>query len=201
MPVDAGAWCSLAAVREQLHISASDTTKDAFLTNLINRAYKILERYCSRVMKQATYVEYYDGDGSADLLVNQWPIISVASIYDDLNRVFDSGTLVPAADYVIYKERGLIRINALDLVSQGIFQRGTQNIKLTYDAGYATIPADLEDAGIQMVEHMFNRSATGGFLSGSLGSRSESYDNDQIPQAVRRTLNAYRKRGHVSYSA
>lgn len=189
MSVDAAAWTSVASCKTQLGIT--DTSQDTFLEQLVNRSYKILEIYCGRKMKAADYTEYLDGpdDESRDtLLLDQFPINSVASLYDDLDRAFGSETLVAATDYVIYKERGIVKL----FRNESAFQKGIQNIKITYNAGYATIPGDLEDACIQMVEFMFNRARTSGFDAASLGGKSETYDKDEIPAAVKRTLRHYR---------
>jgi hypothetical protein len=189
MSEDAESWTTVAACKVQLGIT--DTTQDAFLESLVNRSYKILETFLGRKMKEADYVEYYDGpdDESPDtLLLNQWPIIEVESIHDDLERLFGSDSLIAASDMVIYKERGLVKL----FRNQSCFQRGAQNIKVAYTAGYATMPGDLEDAAIQMVEHMYNRSRTNGFDSASLGGKSETYDKAEIPAAVKRTLRNYK---------
>jgi uncharacterized phiE125 gp8 family phage protein len=189
MSVDAAAWTTVANCKLQLGIS--DSTQDAFIESLVNRSYKILETYLGRQIKSQTLTEYYDGpkDNAQDsLLLNVFPIISITSIYDDLDRIWADSSLLDPANYVVYKERGIVKLYR----NEGFFQQGIQNIKVVYTAGYATIPGDIEDAGIQMVEHMFNRARTAGFQSQSLGGKSETYDNDEIPAAVKRVLRNYR---------
>src|SRR5574342_717092 len=110
MSVDAGAWTSLANVREHLHIPASDTNDNTFIEHLINRSYKMLEQYIGRVMKAADYTEYHDGDGTNELILKQWPINSIASIHDDIERDFGSDTLVDAGDYVFEADYGMVRL-------------------------------------------------------------------------------------------
>jgi uncharacterized phiE125 gp8 family phage protein len=185
--LDSAAW--IANLTElKAHLGITDAAQDTFLENLTNRAYKILETYLGRVIKSATYTEYMDGDGTGELILNQFPIISVTSIHDDLDRDFTSTFLIAATDYVIYKERGVIKL----FRNEGAFQKGLQNLKVIYVAGYATVPGDLVDALIQMVEFMYNRSRTGGMQSQSLGGKSETYDQSRIPAEVKRTLNSYR---------
>lgn len=189
MAVDAQAWTTVADCKAQLGIT--DSTQDAFLESLVNRSYKILETWLGRKMKAADYTEYYDGPDDEypdQILLNQFPLNSIASLHDDLDRNFGSDMLVSSTDYVLYKERGIVRL----FRNQACFQKGIQNIKIVYNAGYTTIPGDLADACIQMVEHMFNRARTGGFDTASLGGKSETYDKDEIPAAVKRTLRHYK---------
>lgn len=192
--VDPAAWTSLANVKEVLKIT--DVDRDSLITNIINRSYKILETYLGRVMKSATYTEYYDGDGSETLLLEQYPIISVTSLYDDPERVFGSDTLLDPSNYLIYKERGSIKLYN----DESVFMCGLQNIKVIYVAGYATMPGDLEDACIQMAETIFNRVTTGGFDQATLGQESQQYDKDLIPYNALRTLQGYKKYGYGSRS-
>lgn len=200
MAVDSNAWTSLANVKEHLQIASTDTSKDAFLENLINRSYKVLEKYIGRQIKSRSYTEHYDGDGTDTLLVEQWPIISVTSLHDDIDRKFESDSLIAAADYVIYGDNlGDYKIR---LLGQGSFRFGygpvftdaVQNIKIVYTAGYATIPADIETASIIHVSHMFNKSAAEGHLSMSLGGLAKTYDPKAIPEEVKFMLEPYRKR-------
>lgn len=192
MSLDSANWISN-LTELKTHLGITDSTQDTFLENLANRAYKILETYLGRQIKSQTLTEYYDGPESPDqseLILNQFPIISVTSIHDDLDRGFSSTYLIDSGDYVIYKERGVVKL----FRNEAAFQKGIQNIKIVYVAGYSTIPGDLVDALIQMIEFMFNRARTAGFQSQALGGKSETYDNDQIPAMVKRTLSSYRIR-------
>lgn len=190
----------IADVKQQLGLE-NDSTKDAFLANLILRAQKLLEKYCGRKFDSATYTEFYDGDGTDELLLNQYPIVSVTSLHDDLGRTFDSLTLISTSDYVIYKERGKIKLTSSEPSQSGrVFARGAQNVKVIYVAGYDPVPEDLQDAALQQIEHMFNRAKTGGFTSRSMGGISETYDPEPIPETVKRSLRHYRKYGHSGQS-
>lgn len=50
------------------------TTDDDLLDDLVNRATSAIENYCDRKFTYDTYRERYDGDGTTDLLLNQYPI-------------------------------------------------------------------------------------------------------------------------------
>lgn len=72
--------------------------------------------------------------------------MSITSIHDDPLRVYGASTLIDAAKYVIGDaDAGLILLDGLT------FQQGLRNIKITYEGGFASIPADLEQAAIELV--------------------------------------------------
>lgn len=137
------ALTSLANVKEFLRIT--DTNDDTFLTNLISRVEKEVKEYCQRDFEAADYMEYYDGDGTDTLLVDNYPINSVSELYDDPDREFGTDTLIDSSDYIIYSEEGKIVLDG------STFSKGNKNIKIVYNAGYTTIPADLEQAVIKLV--------------------------------------------------
>lgn len=188
--VNANAWTTLALCREHLQFQSSDTSKDEQIKSFINRALGILERYIGRQIKSREYTEYYDGDGTDQLLVNHWPIISVASLHDDPDRAFTSETLIDSTDYNIYANEGMIRL----FNDEGVFVTGEQNIKLVYTAGYATIPDDLELAATILVAHFYNKSAGEGHTSLGLGGFNKSFNMAAIPDEVRFIVEPYRKR-------
>lgn len=50
------------------------TTDDDLIDTLLLRATSAIESYCDRKFQHDTYRERYDGDGTCDLLLNQYPI-------------------------------------------------------------------------------------------------------------------------------
>jgi len=137
------ALTSLTKVKEFLRIT--DNNDDTLLTNLISRVEKEVKEYCQRDFEATDYTEYYDGDGTDTLLVDNYPINSVSELYDDPDRDFGADTLIDPSDYVIYSEEGKVVLDG------SVFSKGKKNIKIVYNAGYTTIPADLEQAVIKLV--------------------------------------------------
>jgi len=120
---------------------ATNTTYDHFLNQLIARATARCESYTGRKLRGRTYgsngiaEEYYDGTGSSRLYTNHKPIISVSSLYDDLDRNFNSDTLFSSTDYAIFKAEGIIQLMPQSTKGSS-FMRGIANVKLIYTAGY-----------------------------------------------------------------
>jgi hypothetical protein len=78
----------------------------------------------------------------------------------------------------------------------GVFLKGvadTDSIKVTYSAGYSTVPYDLQQAVKELVAYWYGRE-TGrrvGVRSNTAGDTSISYESD-VPQAVATIFNRYR---------
>lgn len=140
-------------------IDADNDEHDAELERIIPAVQTFLEEECGRKFDQATVTEYHSGAGCAGecprlgapvwrntLLLSRPPVQSITSIYDDPLRVYGASTLLSAANYVLIDaEAGMILLDSI------YFQRGLNNIKVTYLGGYAAMPLDLEQAAIEMV--------------------------------------------------
>jgi len=122
-------------------ISESTTTNDRFFETLISSATADIESYTGRKLRERTYgangleAEYQDGAGEKFLYTYQKPIISVTSLYDDIDNNYTSSYLFASTDYHIFKELGKILL--LSDASLGtVFSVGRANIKNIYTAGY-----------------------------------------------------------------
>lgn len=171
------------------YLAITESTHDTILGTLVTQAEKMIFSYLGKNIESAVYTEYYDGDGSDELHVDQYPIISVTSIHNDTERVFGSDTLIDSDNYVIYENEGIIRL----FNDESSFTIGKRNIKIIYTAGYASVPSDITLAANKLVAHLFNRRGADGHTQETLGSYSTSYDKLGIPQDVKLMLDAYRR--------
>ncbi len=130
-----------------LDISSPDSQQESLINLLTESVSTMLESYCNRHFKVRDYTnEYHDGEGDVYVLTEEYPINSVASLYDDVDRLFGDTTLIDPLDYVIYSDIGKIQLinGATTVFAGGIFSTGEQNVKITYNAGYTVIPSDLK---------------------------------------------------------
>ena len=180
------ALAALASLKAYLGISEDDY--DVVLQQLIDAASEAIERYCCRSFAQAERTEYYNGRGSAWLVLRERPVSEVADLRDDLGRDFDSADPIDADDYTVHDDEGIIRLLA------GVFQDGSRNVRARYTAGYATIPDDLAQACMVLAASWFNTGRQGGdgLKNESLGDYSVAYAHGAIPEEVRRYLAPYR---------
>jgi uncharacterized phiE125 gp8 family phage protein len=146
MALNANALTTLAQAKSYLKIPSGVTSDDALVELFINAASADLERDCDRLFKAQTITEYQDGKGHNAILLREWPLNSITEVRVDAGSDFtDADTLLDADEYRIHdEENALIRVNAL-------WPKGYRNIKIIYNAGFATIPADLEHAVLWIV--------------------------------------------------
>jgi uncharacterized phiE125 gp8 family phage protein len=192
--LDSNAWCTLNDAKEQLHIGVSESDFDDQLINLVNRGYKILENYIGHQIKSATYTEYYNGDDTGELMLRNWPIVSITSIHidQDGDRSWESDELINSANYYYDADNGIIEFVQATGTGPTWFEPGIKNIKVIYVAGYATIPNELVHALVMYVAWLFNRTATEGTTTMALGGKTEVYDHSFLPNYIRRILDKFK---------
>jgi uncharacterized phiE125 gp8 family phage protein len=187
------ALITLDEAKEYLKVNASDD--DAILSTFINMASAWVGRYIGRNLVRTTYVEYYNGDGTKDLILRHSPIVSVTSIYIDSLRAWASSSLVATTNYIVKKASGIIKAWYLF----GCFPCGESNIKVTYVAGYTAgsdMPQDVRFAVKRLVEFYYRIGYTHrklDYSSESLEGMNVNFKDFDIPKDVKLVLEPYRK--------
>jgi hypothetical protein len=193
---------TLANIKVLNGLSADDTSQDAIYRLLIERCSARIEVFCRRAFLAANYTEYYAGNGDKLLPLQQRPINSVASVYVDeggywgqASGAFAAGTLLTAGtEYAIKLDAvgGATGASGMLYRIDGVWPKydayrpGTissipvlapGNIKVTYNAGYTTIPADVAMACEFLVANTKRSIKTGAPIS-SEGWEGYSYQVD-----------------------
>jgi len=132
------ALCSLNDVKLYYEMAGSKSEDDDFVIDLINNITDLFETFCNlESFKAANYTEYIDGTGGKYIFPKNIPINSVASIYDDPSWNWSSFYLINSSNYRIVDKRYIVAYDEY-------WSKGDQNITITYNAGYSTIPGDLK---------------------------------------------------------
>lgn len=139
---------TLSQAKDYLSIASGDTTKDSWVEMLINSASDLIERHCSRSFKSASYTHYFDGHGTNEIVLSQYPVSNVTSVKVDSLRVFGSDTALASTSFQAM-EGGILRLHDTR------FPEGSQVVKVEYTAGYTTVPGDLQIACLFLVEWVF----------------------------------------------
>jgi uncharacterized phiE125 gp8 family phage protein len=128
-------------VKELLGIASSDHSKDNLITRKINQATRQIEAYCGRRFKETTYTqEGYTASNTNQLVLRQRPITSFTSLEardSSLNE--DDFETLDANLYFANNSAGVLDLNFNASGSWGRY-------RVSYSAGYATIPEDLAEA-------------------------------------------------------
>ena len=155
-------------------IPEEDTGSDNVLLQLINQASASIERALGRKLRRSIYVERLKGTGTQYLMVENYPIVSVAFI-KQAGVLIDPGLYditVQGNAGVIYKDDGWTYYGYPQGLA-GDLMTGSRNIEVQYTAGYilpweateempADLPADLEGLAQEMVQYAFGKLESGG---------------------------------------
>lgn len=135
------ALCTVEDVKEILGIESGDTSKDNLIKRKINQATEVIEGYTFRRFKQTTYTdEVYDASGTDQLILRQAPVTTLTSLSArDSSLNTDDFTSIDTDQFFVDSNAG-----TLDGLST--FYGGYGRWKVTYTAGYATIPSDVAEA-------------------------------------------------------
>lgn len=170
------ALCTVADVKELLGIASSDSTKNNLIIRKINQSTEIIEGYCRRRFKETTYTnEIYDGTGTDQLGLLNYPISSVEAItvgMRDTTLNEDDFNTVDSELFFIDYTGGLLN-------GVGSFYGGWGQYRVTYTAGYATIPDDLAEACATLAAYFVaNDPSMSAFVTRKKeGSREISYSD------------------------
>lgn len=181
---------TLAEVKEYLGITT--TTTDSLLSRLISASSAYMQSWMSRTIAQQTYNETRNGlGGNVMVLINQ-PIISVASVIVNGINIVARPPLGPGAS-TGYGFGFNFDDTRIFLSGGATFCKGFANVNVTYDAGFATVPPDLDQACVEMVGDWFKYRDRIGKLSEGIEGQTISFARDQIPPRVLGVLATYKR--------
>lgn len=152
------ALCTVADVKELLGIPDSDTSKDNLIKRKINQATEMIERYTGRRFKETTYTEEeYDATNTDQLILRQRPVTAVSGFGARDTSLNDSDWSDIDSDLFfssLPNNSGVIDAN---FGLTGHWNR----YRITYTAGYSTIPADLAEACAQLAAFLVDNGTSG----------------------------------------
>ena len=171
-------------VKAMLDISGS--TDDTFLDALCDDVTAFIEKLCGGQRFKATEHEYEIHDGDKPLIKLQhrfiYEDVDVEVEYNNGTNESPDWVLLTANDYDLYLDNGVIILGA------PIY--GRRNIRVTYTAGFATIPHDVEMTATNMVARAYNRRKSQGLSSESFEGVNMNW-NDTMTEQEKATVGHY----------
>ena len=153
---------ALVSVEHAKMSKALSALDEAYLQTLLNSASGIAERYCHREFAKTTHTdETYDGDGHGgqrDLMLRHFPIITLTAL-KFLNHVDGSEDVITVANLLKDLPMGQILFKPQGSDGYLTFPKGTQNIVVTYDAGFETVPAPVQRAVLMIAAFLHGAAA------------------------------------------
>ena len=144
---------TLSALKTALGISG--TGEDAALTQILAALDVAVPNWCNRLnLEQVTVTEYYDGTGRQAVALKRRPVTAVSAVlldtagyYGQAAESFSDATLLTAGlDYAVRNLEENESNPALLVRLNGCWPRNPGCLKVSYTAGYSSIPADLVQA-------------------------------------------------------
>lgn len=171
----------LASVKSWLGSIAS-SADDALLSELITGYSAMVEGYLSRTILTANHTRHFGGHDHAAQQLPQWPINSIASLSID-------GRAIPAR--VTEGGNGYWFDHRSIILTGYCFTRGRSNVLVTWNAGYATVPAAIKQAVNELIGVRFALREKMGVASESLAGQTISYSQADMPKSVKTALADY----------
>jgi len=173
---------TLANLKAWLNLTA--TGDDAVLTRLVTAASAFVENWLGRAIGLAAYLEARDGTGGSTLAFTVTPVLAVTALTIDGHPVPPSPDGI-APGYVFTPSR-------LALLGGG-FRRGLGNVLIGYQAGYAAVPPEVEQAVIALAALRYRERERIGLVSQGLAGETTSFAQKDMPADVATALQRYRK--------
>jgi len=188
------AYCTKEQVKIYLDIKVIEEDKDVLISTLILSSQAFIDEYCGQSFEQSAETEYHNG-GSSKIFLNRYPIATSppVQVWDSWDRTYPTSDLIPASDYFIDYESGIISFDYEVGGSPGA-------VKVSYTGGSATVPGPIEQACIEMVARKIKEGPSGGLGVPNRaipGGGSVSYVIDALLPQTKVALDMYRKMGRV----
>lgn len=206
MALNQNAIVTLAETKTQLGVE--DSSLDATIETWINETSSIIEEYCQRkFVVQSISNEIHDGDGGNILYPRYFPIVQLSTedSPDETQKLKalqyrdspdSSWTDIETNINHIFLDTNKPYIELYDAT----FYLGKQNIKISYKAGYSTVPSEVKKVALEMVQIWYNEHKGGGDTLGKQGStQSQAGGNfnvtwNDVHQRWGKILDKYRVR-------
>jgi hypothetical protein len=128
-------------LREQLRVRPGDVANDVWLSKVIARSSLAAERYCNRIFALQTYNDTFPAGATG--VINEPLILSQAPVDPASLEVTLDGAVMAADGYGLEPLAG-------HLWRSGTSWSNTAGLSVVYDAGFSVIPADVQQAVLDL---------------------------------------------------
>jgi hypothetical protein len=187
---------TVARAQQADNLAGIDAT---WLMSLIEAASTAIEAWLRRTFTSTAYTEKYDGNNEIVLFLKKYPLTKLTAVVvtdqaSDTDYTFDSD------DFYTRAVAGELRFKATVSGQVNYFLAGFQNVEVQYTAGFAEIPADVQEAVVQLVQHSVSRGENdAGMESEKFGdyqykrARTDMEDIGLWPNTIRRLVAHYKE--------
>lgn len=191
MAPGAGDLTTVATV-EQIARIKSSTDSDAIVQSLITAFSALISNYCNRnFVGIKSYSEIRNGSGTDELVVANVPLVAVQSLTVDTVAV-PAQTADGSPGYFIVPDSDQQFGQSTIALYGYCLSRGRRNVRITYTAGWPTIPVDIAQACVECVQSAYKRTDRGpDQISIVIQGQNISWSQKDFPATVKTTLQQY----------
>jgi hypothetical protein len=168
----------------QAWLNLSPTTDTDLLGRLITASSLFIQSSLDRTIAEAAYTEVRDGTGGRVLALAVTPVASVDSVTID-GRPVPSAMDVTTPGYLFSATR-------VALIGRR-FCKGLGNVTVSYTAGYAETPPDIEQACLALAGQRYRERDRIGLSAKGLAGETTQFAVRDMPPDVATVLAQYRK--------
>lgn len=172
--------------------------RDDMIEALITRTSDFIKRFTNKTFIDYAYVnkiEYHDGKDLESVLLEEPPILSVASVKTSTDGGVTQTTLVENTDFFV--EKGIAQIISND--ASGTFTYlgvGFHSLEVTYKGGYTAVPQDIRQANLDFVTYYLENEYTPKRQFSQMTTENFNFRAESdlgLPGHIQRILEYYRE--------
>ncbi|MDC7234571.1 MAG: hypothetical protein PQJ58_15175 [Spirochaetales bacterium] len=134
--------------------------------------------------------EVRHGTGLSTLLLEEYPVKTVSALYIDTGYQYGAESLIDQTDYFVNKKIGQIELFWRTFPKRNF----GRSVKIVYEAGFDTVPADIQQAALESVRWNYDR-----ILYDGIGVKNEKAEGVsksfevRIPTNAREIFQSYKR--------
>lgn len=161
------------------------TAPPSLIQRLVTSSSSFIQTHLDRIFTIKTCTENRNGNGHAVMPFYDYPVVALNSLVIDGQSI---SPYVQGSGTIGY----LFDIKTLYL-KNGVFSKGIQNIAINYDAGYQTIPYEIEQVTIDLIALKYKQRERIGLLSVHMGTETTTYSRTDLTEDAKRLLQQYQR--------
>lgn len=160
----------------------TDATRDPILARLIESAFLFCEGETGLLFEPKSFSEVYSGDGTAELIPAQQPLVSVSSL------TIDGEAVTASTGYDVDGYLLLPASNPYKVVLRGsVFTAGDYNVELVFTAGAAPSEA-VRLVALELAANKYKRPDIHLQASQQLAQQTVSFTHSDLNDSMKATL-------------
>jgi hypothetical protein len=172
----------------KLWMGTTGVTDDQTISRAITAISTFIQSWLNRQLLSASYTENRDGTDGYRLSFQNYPVTAVASLF--INGVSIPASPPPSSSA---QQLGFVFTTTLLSLIGYRFSRGFNNVQIAYTAGFAAVPADIEQACIETIALRLSDRTRIGYSSKSIAGETVSFIITDFSKSSQSILNNYKK--------